>query len=52
MTQYKYYFSSDSTKEAIGKVKAFTRKRAIKKAAARKRLSVEHFLELFNVEEV
>ena len=52
MTQYKYYFLSDSTKEAVGKVKAFTKKRAIKKAAAKKRLNVEHFLELFNIEEV
>lgn len=52
MKQYKYYFISDSKKEPIGKVKAYTKHKAIQKSAARKRLSVEHFLELFNVEEI
>ena len=52
MTQYKYYFISDTSKEAVGKIKANTRQKAIEKAAGKKKLSIEHFLELFNVEEV
>ena len=52
MTQYKYYFTSDSSKEAVGKIKSNTKQKAIEKAAAKKKLSIEHFLELFNVEEV
>ncbi len=51
MTQYKYYSQSDTKKESIGKVKALDLERAIKKAAAKKRLSIESFLELFNIEE-
>ena len=52
MTQYKYYFISDSSKEAVGKIKSNTKQKAIEKAAAKKKLSIEHFLELFNVEEI
>ena len=52
MTQYKYYFISDSSKEAVGKVKALSENRAIEKASQKKRLSINHFLELFNVEEI
>jgi fructose-specific component phosphotransferase system IIB-like protein len=52
MKQYKYFFISDQTKEAIGKVKAYTKHKAMQKAAAKKRLNIEHFLELFNVEEM
>ena len=52
MKRYKYFFISDSSKEAIGKVKALSENRAIEKASQKKRLSVNHFLELFNVEEI
>jgi hypothetical protein len=52
MKKYKYFFISDSKKEAVGKVTALTQKRAIQKAAQIKRLSTNHFLELFNVEEI
>lgn len=52
MTQYKYYSQSDTKKEPIGKVKALDLERAIKKAAAKKRLSVDSFLELFKIEEL
>ena len=52
MKQYKYYLINDPEKEQIGKVKAYTKHKAIQKSAAKKRLSVEHFLELFNVEEI
>ena len=51
MKQYKYFFTSDSKKEAVGKIKAPTKNKAIKKAAARKKLNLEHFLELFSIEE-
>ena len=51
MKQYKYFFKSDSKKEAVGKIKAPTKNKAIQKAAARKKLNLEHFLELFNIEE-
>jgi len=52
MTQYKYYFKSNSSKEAVGKIKENTKQKAIEKAAAKKKLSIEQFLELFNVEEI
>ena len=52
MKRYKYFFISDSSKEAIGKVKALSENIAIEKASQKKRLSVNHFLELFNVEEI
>tara|TARA_Y100001972_G_C7474892_1_gene241607 strand:+ start:433 stop:600 length:168 start_codon:yes stop_codon:yes gene_type:complete len=50
MYKYKYFFKSDSSKEAIGKVKAAGLYEATKKAAAKKKLSLIHFMELFNVE--
>ena len=43
MKKYKYFFISDSKKEAIGKVKALTEKRAIQKASYRKQLATDHF---------
>ena len=52
MKRYKYFFISDSRKEAVGKVKALSENRAIEKASQKKRLSINHFLELFNVEEI
>ena len=52
MNQYKYYSKSDSSKEAVGKIKANTKHKAIEKAAAKKKLSANRFLELFNIEEV
>ena len=52
MTQYKYYFISDTSKEAIGKIKANTKQKALEKAAGKKKLSIDYVLELFNVEEV
>tara|TARA_Y100001978_G_C23494215_1_gene337801 strand:+ start:435 stop:593 length:159 start_codon:yes stop_codon:yes gene_type:complete len=52
MYKYKYFFKSDSSKEAIGKIKADGLYEAIKKAASKKKLSLEHFTELFNVEKL
>tara|TARA_R100001443_G_scaffold6485_1_gene15334 strand:- start:4840 stop:5001 length:162 start_codon:yes stop_codon:yes gene_type:complete len=52
MNKYKYYFLSDSSKEAIGKIRAFNRKKAIKKAALKKQLGLRQFLKLFGVEEI
>ena len=42
----------EKCKEAMGKVKARTKFGAIEKAAAKKKLSTNRFLELFNVEEI
>ena len=50
MNQYKYFFKSDSNKEAVGKIKAEGLYEATKKAASKKKLSLQHFMELFNVE--
>jgi hypothetical protein len=50
MNQYKYFFKSDNKKEAVGKIKAEGLYEATKKAAAKKNLSLIHFMELFNVE--
>tara|TARA_B100000963_G_scaffold164799_1_gene143086 strand:+ start:307 stop:465 length:159 start_codon:yes stop_codon:yes gene_type:complete len=50
MNQYKYFFKSDSSKEAIGKVKADGLYEATKKAAQKKKLNLIHFMELFNIE--
>lgn len=52
MTQYKYYSSSDSSKEPMGKIEAQNLEKATKKAAAKKQLSIKSFLELFKIEEV
>jgi hypothetical protein len=50
MNTYKYFFKSDSKKEAVGKINAGGLYEAMKKAASKKRLSLDHFMELFNVE--
>ena len=52
MKRYKYYFKSDSLKESIGKVYASNIESAIIKASNKKKLSIEHFNELFNVEKL
>jgi len=52
METYKYFFKSDSSKEAIGKLKAPGLYEATKKAASKKNLSLNHFMELFNVEKI
>ena len=50
MNRYKYFFKSDSSKEAVGKVKAEGLYEATKKAAAKKKLTLTNFMDLFNVE--
>jgi len=52
MKQYKYFFISDSNKEAIGKIKANNIHSARKAAASKKNLSLTKFVKLFNIEEV
>tara|TARA_B100000575_G_C22826258_1_gene485502 strand:- start:42 stop:200 length:159 start_codon:yes stop_codon:yes gene_type:complete len=52
MKNYKYFFRSDASKEAIGKIKAPGLYEAIKKAAGKKKLSLIHFSELFDVEKI
>ena len=50
MNRYKYFFKSDSQKEAIGIIKADALYDAFKKAAAKKKLNLNEFMDLFNVE--
>ena len=50
--QYKYYFKTDKSKEAVGKVKAKNLEEAYIKSAYKKKLSSIHFKELFEVEQI
>lgn len=50
MKTYKYFIISDNKKEAIGKVQALTRLQALKTAAKKKRLTLDHFVEIWDVE--
>ena len=52
MNKYKYFFRSDVNKEAIGVVKAKNETQALIKAARKKQLHMEHFLEIFFIEEI
>jgi hypothetical protein len=52
MNQYKYFFASDLKKEQIGKVKAKNLEEAYLKASHKKRLQLEHFKQLFDIEEI
>ena len=52
MKQYKYFFIKDSKREAIGKVYASNKKKALEKSAGKKRLNIEQFLEIFNLEQI
>ena len=52
MKQYKYYNTLDSTKEAIGIVKAKNEKQAYLKASKKKQLSMPDFIKIFSVKEV
>ena len=51
MKQYKYFFRSDLSKEAVGVVKAKNLQQAFLKASKKKQLLLEEFVELFFVEE-
>ena len=50
--KYKYYFKTDKSKEAIGKVKAKGLEEAYIKSAYKKKLAPMHFKELFEVEQI
>lgn len=50
--QYKYYFKTDISKEAIGIVKAKNLEEAYTKSAYKKKLAPMDFKELFNMEEI
>jgi len=50
--QYKYYFKTDKSKEAIGIVKANDLEEAYIKSAYKKKLEPMHFKELFDLEEI
>lgn len=52
MNQYKYFSASDLKKEQVGKVKAKNLKEAYIKASKKKRLPIESFRQLFNIEEI
>jgi hypothetical protein len=49
MKQYYFYSRFDSTKEAIGKTRAFSRLAAAKEFARTKRFTLKQFLKLFGV---
>ena len=52
MKKYKYYYKTDSKKEAVGTVKATSIDEAISKALRKKQLGFLEFDKLFNVEEI
>ena len=52
MTQYYFYSRFDSSKEAIGKVRAFSRLAAAKEFAHNKDFTLKQFLKLFGVAKV
>ena len=52
MNQYKYFFASDLKKEPIGRVKAKNIEEAYIKASSKKRLQLEYFKKLFDIEEI
>lgn len=52
MKKYKYFSINDNSKEAIGKVEASNKRKASFKAASKKKMSIEQFLSLFNLEEI
>ena len=52
MNKYKYFIASDLNKEQIGKVKAKNIEEAYHKACRKKRLPIEIFKKLFDIEEI
>lgn len=52
MKKYKYYYKTDSKKEAVGTVKAESIDEAISKSIKKKQLDPIYFDKLFNVEEI
>ena len=52
MNKYKYFFKSDAKKESIGVVKAKNPTQALTRAAKKKQLLMEDFLEIFFIEEI
>jgi hypothetical protein len=52
MKKFKYYYSRDKSKEAIGIVKATNLSEAITKAAQKKDLGWTSFMKVFNMEEI
>tara|TARA_B100000282_G_C31397390_1_gene338493 strand:- start:40 stop:204 length:165 start_codon:yes stop_codon:yes gene_type:complete len=52
MKRYKYFFIKDSSREAVGKVYASNKKKALEKSAGKKRLNINQFLEIFDIEQL
>ena len=52
MSTYKFFFISDDNKEAIGKIYASNLEAAFIKASRKKKLSLQDFKQLFNIEQI
>ena len=52
MNKYKYYNKTNKDKETVGIVEAKNKELAITKASITKRLSVNEFTMLFDIEEI
>ena len=52
MKRYKYFFIKDSSREAVGKVYASNKKKALEKSAGKIRLNINQFLEIFDIEQL
>ena len=50
--KYKYFIKSDPKKEQVGVVEAFTPQEAKAKAAGRKKIDVDSFSNLFEIEKL
>jgi len=50
--KFKYFFISDTTKEAVGRVNAKDLQEAYIKASYTKKLAPMHFKEIFDLEEI
>jgi hypothetical protein len=52
MRNFIFYSKTDSTREPIGKIQASTEEEAVEIAAQKKQLTIDSFLELFEVKEI
>jgi len=50
--EFKYFYIADSKKEAVGKVNAKDLQEAYIKASYIKKLALEHFKQIFDVQEI
>lgn len=52
MNKYKYYYKNDDFKEAAGVIEAYNTHEAVIIASEKKKLSIDDFLSIFNVEKL